>query len=327
MLGRCVFLLALLAAASAVAQAYTPPRTAFGHPDLEGVWNSDSMTRLQRPKEFTTLVASPYAAAAYEKKGYERYAKVIGPVNPAEPAPTEGKVEDDDRFDRPGGLVRIRGEIRTSQIVDPADGKLPYTDAARAAAEKALKDEEVYDHPEGRPFDERCLLGGGGGVAPPMINRDNVQIVQTRDHIVLAGEQNHEARIVRLGDRRHVHPAVRPWMGDPVGWWEGDTLVVETTNLSPNDRWRWNAGDWIMLTADAKIVERFTRTGRDEILYSYVVDDPGAYTQAWRGETPLRATNARIFEYACHEGNYALSNILAGGRATEREAATKKDNR
>lgn len=313
-------LLSLVMAASAQAQSYKAPRTPSGAPDLQGIWDSDSMTPLQRRKEFKALVASPYEAEAAEKKRYERYAKVIGPVSPNEPAPQDGKVEDDDRFDRPRGLLRVRGEIRTSQIVEPADGRLPYTPEAKAAAEKALKDEEIYDHPEGRPFDERCLLGGGGGVAPPIINRDHVQIIQTRDHVVLFGEQNHEARIVRLGDRRRLPVAMSPWMGDAVGRWEGDTLVVETINFSSSDRWRWNSGDWIMLSPATRIVERFTRIRHDEIVYSYVVEDP-AYTQAWRGEITLRPATGAIFEFACHEGNYALGNILAGGRATEREAA------
>lgn len=323
MLGRTAFFAALLIAASAHAQAYKPPRTSFGAPDLQGLWDTDSMTVLQRPKAFKALVATPEEAAAFEAKKLEKYAKVIGDVDPDAPAPPEDGVTDDDRFDKPRGLARVRGEIRTSQIVSTPDGRLPYTPAAEAAAEKALKDELVYDHPEGRPFDERCLLGGGGGVAAPIMNRDHIQILQTRDHVVLSGEQNHEVRIVRLGDRRHLPPTIRPWMGDPVGWWEGDTLVVETTNLNPRDRWRWNAGEWILLTPDARIVERFTRTGPDEILYSYVVDDPGAYTQPWRAELPFHATDARVFEYACHEGNYALANILAGGRQAERDTAAK----
>jgi hypothetical protein len=109
-------------------------------------------------------------------------------------------------------------------------------------------------------------------------------------------------------------------MGDSVGWWEDDTLVVETTNLSPSDGWRWNAGDWIRISADAKITERFTRTGRDEILYAYQVDDPSTYTRPWRGEMPLKTTSAPMLEFACHEGNYSLTNILAGARAQEREA-------
>jgi hypothetical protein len=321
MLGRGIILVLLIAGA-AHAQAYRPPRTSFGQPDLQGLWDNDSMTVLQRPKAFKALVATPEEAAAFETKKLEKYAKVIGRVDPNEPAPPKDGVEDDDRFDKPRGLARIRGEIRSSQIIDPADGRLPYTAAARIAADKALKDEEVYDDPESRPFDERCLLGGGGGIAAPITNRDHIQILQTRDHVVLSGEQNHEVRIVRL-DRRHLPASIRPWMGDPVGWWEGDTLVVETTNLSPNDRWRWNAGDWIMLTPAARITERFTRTGVDEILYSYVVDDPGAYTQPWRGEAPFHASTAQTFEFACHEGNYALANILAGGRQAERDAAEK----
>lgn len=320
-----VLALALALGGQAAAQSYRAPRTPLGQPDLQGLWDSDTMTRLQRPsKGFAALVATPEEAAAYEGKGYERYAKVIAPVDPNEPAPPEDKVTDDDRFERPHGLARVRGEIRSSQIVDPADGRLPYTPEAKAAAEKALKDEEVYDHPEGRPFDERCLLGGGGGVAAPIMNRHHILIVQTADHVVIYGEQNHEARIVRLTDHTPLPASVGVWMGDSVGRWDGDTLVVETTGLSPNDRWRWNAGDWIMLTPSARIVERFQRIAADEILYSYVVHDPGAYTQAWRGELPLRASPGPLFEYACHEGNYALGNILAGGRAKDREAATAK---
>jgi len=321
MLGRTAFFAALLIAVSAQAQAYKPPRTSFGAPDLQGLWDTDSMTILQRPKTFKTLVATPEEAAAFEAKRLEKYAKVIGDVDPNAPAPPLDGVEDDDRLDKPRGLARVRGEIRTSQIVSTPDGRLPYTPAGKAAAEQALKDELVYDHPEGRPFDERCLLGGGGGVAAPIMNRDHIQILQTRDHVVLAGEQNHEVRIVRLGDRRHLPPSIRPWMGDPVGWWEGDTLVIETTNLNPRDRWRWNAGEWIALSPGARIVERFSRTGPAEILYSYVVEDPVNYTQAWRGEMPFHATTARVFEYACHEGNYALGNILAGGRQADRDAA------
>jgi hypothetical protein len=110
-------------------------------------------------------------------------------------------------------------------------------------------------------------------------------------------------------------------MGDSIGWWEGDTLVVETTNFNPSDRWRWNAGDWIPLSSGARIVEQFTRTGPAELIYRFVVEDPANYTQAWRGEHPFRATTARTFEYACHEGNYALTNILAGGRAQDEAAA------
>jgi hypothetical protein len=150
-----------------------------------------------------------------------------------------------------------------------------------------------------------------------------VGIVQTRDHVVLVGESNHDARIVRLGDRRHPPAAVTAWMGDSVGWWEGETLVVETTNLSPRDRWRWNEGDWIPLTPGARFVERFARTGPNSLLYSFEVDDPGAYARTWRGEIPFHPQAGAMLEYACHEGNYSLANILAGARREEAAAEAK----
>ncbi len=325
MFARAALTLCLLISATASAQTYKPLRNADGPPDLQGLWDNDTMTRFQRPRQAKSLVATPAEIIALETRDFDRYAKVIASVSPDEPAPTDGKVTDDDRFEPPHGLMRIRGEARTSQITAPADGRLPYTPAARAAAEQALKDEDIFDDPEGRPFDERCLLGGGGGVAAPIINRDLVQIVQTPDAIALHGEQNHEVRIVRLDpERRHIHPAIRPWMGDPVGWWEGQTLVIETTNLNPTDAWRWSGGEWIALSTAARITERFTRTAPDELIYSYVVDDPIHYVTPWRGEVQFRASSARVFEYACHEGNYALTGILAGGRQKDREAALAK---
>ena len=314
----------VLSASAADAGGYRPPRTTYGHPDLQGTWLNDTMTNLQRRDRFKAVVASPYEAAAYERGGHDRYDKGVSAADPNAPAPEAGKVEDESAqwSRRPTGLARINGEIRASQIVVPADGRLPFTPQSRAASEKALKDEETYDDPEGRPFDERCLLGGGGGVAAPMINHEPVRIVQTRDHVVLFGEQNHEARIVRL-DGRRLPGAVATWMGDSVGHWEGDTLVVETRNLAVADRWRWNAGDWIPLSPATHIVERFTRVGPRDIVYSYEIVDPTLYTGPWKGEAPLHATDAPIFEYACHEGNYALRNILAGARAQERQAVAK----
>ena len=131
---------------------------------------------------------------------------------------------------------------------------------------------------------------------------------------MIFGEQNHEARIVQIG-KTHAPAAVAPWMGDSIGWWEGATLVVETVGLNPSDRWRWNAGDWIPLSTGATITERFTRVGAGALLYSFTVDDPANYTRPWRGEIPLQRSKEPIFEFACHEGNYALTNILRGGRS------------
>src|SRR5207253_1181710 len=143
-------------------------------------------------------------------------------------------------FGPPPGMTRIRGEVRTSLIVDPADGRLPYTAATREAIKAVTHlEDEVFDDPEGRPFDERCVLGAGGGAGPPFLyvgqNNTLLQILQTRDHVLLLAEANHDYRIVRLGSRRHPPAAVTPWMGDSVGWWEGDVLVVETTNFNPGE--------------------------------------------------------------------------------------------
>ena len=147
-----------------------------------------------------------------------------------------------------------------------------------------------------------------------------MRIFQTRDHVVLVSESNHDARIVRLADRIHAPAAVHPWMGDAVGWWEGETLVVETVDLSPHDRWRWDEA-WIPLSPAARFVERFTRTGPHELIYSFAVDDPGAYTQVWRGEKPFHTARGDLLESACHEGNYSLPNALSGARYAEAHPA------
>ena len=327
MLGRTAFIVSLLIAASASAEDYKPPRTSFGAPDLQGVWTNESLTTLERKKDFTTLVVSPEAAAAYEASKTEKYEKENAPLSPDEPAPTEGKVAQEAQqwYAPPVGLARIGGQIRSSWIVDPADGKLPYTEAARAAAKaQEHEDDNVFDNPEARPFDEQCLLGVGGTAGPPFNNtgsNSNLQILQTRDYVVIVAEMNHDARIVRLGDRRHIPALIKPWMGDSVGWWEGGTLVVETTNFNPGERWHWNDGSYVLIAETARITERFTRTGPNEILYGFEVVDPTSYTQTWRGEMLLRAIAHPMYEYACHEGNYALANILAGARQQERERA------
>lgn len=164
----------------------------------------------------------------------------------------------------------------------------------------------------------------GGTAGPPFNNTGSnslLQIVQTRDNVVIVAEMVHDARIVRLEDRRHIPAAVKPWMGDSVGRWEGDTLVVETTNFHPGERWHWNDGSYLLIAETARITERFTRTGPNEILYRFEVVDPTSYTQAWRGEMLLRATAGPMYEYACHEGNHALANILGGARAEEKARA------
>jgi hypothetical protein len=320
-----VLLIAALAT-GVTAGPYRAPRTASGAPDLQGVWTYETMTRLERPKDLASLVLSPAEAAAYEKKRTDRYTKEVAPLAPGEAAPqaVERVGQDAAQWYRaPDGLARIGGQIRSSLIVEPADGQLPVSEATRAAAkvEDAAED-GLFDNPESRPIDERCLLGAGGSPGPPILVQGVntlIEIVQSPQDVALQFEWNHDVRIIPLDRGRS---AVRDrWMGESVGRWEGDTLVVETTHFSPAERWHGTGDSDVPIGPDTVVVERFTRTGPAEILYRFEVTDPTIYTRPWRGEMPLRLTQDRIFECACHEGNYALPGILAGARKAEADAA------
>jgi hypothetical protein len=194
---------------------------------------------------------------------------------------------------------------------------------ARAAAVRARREYSYaeggnYSDPEAAPLSERCLIGfstTSGPVLLDAIYNSNYQIVQTPDHVMILIEMVHDARIVRL-NAEHNDAAIKPWFGDSIGWWEGDTLVVETTNIHPVHA---SAGS-IMFSEDGVLTERFTRTADDQILYAFEVDDPGFYSQTWRGEIPFRPS-AGLYEYACHEGNYAMEGILRGSRLDEARAA------
>ena len=321
-------LLALTVAAgpfAAMAGPYKAPRDAFGRPDLQGVWTNESMTHLERPKDFTALVATPAEAAAYEKRRGDRYQKEISPDDPRSgaPPPVQDVGQDGELwYGPPLGLARIGGQIRTSWLVDPADGKLPLTEAARAA-EKAgeFNDDHVFDNPEARPVDERCVMGPWLPAGPPLTNPgDNalLQIVQTRDHLLIEAEMNHDARIVPIGAAPRLPGALRPWMGDSLGRWEGDTLVVETMGFNPGDSWQVGKA-YVRMSPGARVVERFSRVGPDALLYRFEASDPAFFTQPWRGEMILTRTKERLFEFACHEGNYSLVNALAGARKSERD--------
>jgi hypothetical protein len=190
--------------------------------------------------------------------------------------------------------------------------------------EGATAQSRNFDGPEVRSLGERCIVGYGSSGGPPMLNvlyNNNYQIVQSPGYVVIVVEMNHDARIIRLGGE-HLPQSVRPWMGDSVGRWEGDTLVVETTNLNPHQGFTADIRHRLYVPPDAKVTERFTRVASDEILYEFKVEDAKAYTQAWRGEIPMRATKGPMYEYACHEGNYSLRNILSGARAREGNGRT-----
>src|SRR5262249_985154 len=216
-------------------------------------------------------------------------------------------------FERGTKVVPTR---RTSLVVDPTDGKVPALtpEAQKMAAARAAGSRRPPEGPEDAGLPERCLLWGTAG--PPMIPsgyNNNYQILQTPGYVVILVEMIHEVRIIPLDGRPHLPGNIRQWLGNSRGHWEGNTLVVDTTNFT--DKTHFRGSDQKL-----QLVERFTRTGPDTILYEFAVDDPTAFTKSWKGQAPFTRTPGPIYEYACHEGNYGMTNILSGARAQEKEA-------
>lgn len=316
-----------LDAARYIKDGFTPPRTETGSPDFQGVWTNASVTRLTRPEGYP-LVLSDAQADALEGGSLfaQRLENEASFVDPDEGAPESGRAlppvgNYDVAWTDPGATVaNINGELRSSFLVYPENGRIPpMTDAGREARRAAPRRRGTgYDHPEERGLSERCVVIGVAG--PPLgqyLYNNNLQIVQTGDNLVLMTEMIHDARIIRIGDDDHIPEAVQPWMGDSIAKWDGDTLVVETANIHPEQR----TGSTFM-SPTGRITERFTRISESQLLYQFEVDDPEYYTDVWRAEMPLYRLNERIFEYACHEGNYGLENILEGGRFNDREGIT-----
>jgi hypothetical protein len=319
--------LALWAAAPAEAQNSNVPKTAWGKPDLTGVWDFRTITPLERPanladKEFLTEAE----AAKLEQDVIERNREID--ERPAERTTAGGNV--DRRADgSPGfynnfwldGGTKPVGTRRTSLVIDPPNGRVPpLTPAAQKRAEerRAYLRDHPADGPEDRSASDRCILGFNAG--PPLTPggyNQNMQVVQTRDHVVMVTEMVHTARIVPLDGRPRLNDRIRHWSGDARGHWEGDTLVIETTNFNEKRGWRG-------ATANMKLIERLTRLDADTLEYKYTVIDPETWTSPWTASIPLRLSELPLYEYACHEANYSLGNILAGHRAEEREAAAKR---
>jgi hypothetical protein len=324
--GTTLTLAFALLAGAAHADGYKAPRTSWGAPDLQGTWTNASLTSLERD---ATFKGKPFLTKA-EADEFER-TNLFAQFAAADAKPTDPSVKATKSSD-PGGynafwldpgtkLAVVNGEARTSFIVAPADGKIPYTPEGLKAFQAARAGMN-FDGPENRALGERCLVGFGSTSGPPMlpdVYNNNYQIVQTPDHVLILVEMVHDARIIRLNGK-HLPMNITPWMGDSIGRWEGDTLVVETTNLNPGQKAHYGIKQRFYLPPTGKVTERFTRVSADEILYEFKVEDSAAYTQPWKGEVPLRATQDHIYEYACHEGNYALPGILAGAR--EQEKAT-----
>jgi hypothetical protein len=307
--------LGVLSAHAALAQppkaAYVAPRTGWGAPELNGLWTNTTMTPLQRPAQYKGITVPPSEAAAFARAAQAQFNEEEDGVGGRQSEWWELAPE----------LTRVDGAYRTSLLVDPPDGKLPYSPAGQALQQVGVRlPLAAMDGPETRPSPERCLTGGSGSGSVPMLpGRYNAHytIVQTRDEVAIWMEST-GVRIVRIGARAHLPAHIRPWSGDSIGRWEGDTLVVETTNLNPGEVHK--TPQPISISADARVTEQFRRISPTEILYSFEVDAPAAFTRPWRGELVMRAAKGPPYEYACHEGNYGLPGILAGARAQERAA-------
>jgi hypothetical protein len=323
-----LLLLPALTLSAEPASKWQVPRTADGHPDLQGMWTNATITPLERPKEFgDRLVISDAEAKRLEAEN-QKFSEEAD-------APTDPKTRTQDLphscglgftgadcgynffwIDRGQSVIAVNGERRSSLIVEPKDGRIPMRpDRLKLLTERYMSMRTNFDGPEARPLGERCLLAFGSSSGPPMLPvlyNNHYQIVQNQDTVVILVEMVHDARIIRLNGKP-LPKHIRKWMGDSVGRWEGNTLVVETSNFTELESFRGS-------TENLKVIERFTRVAPDTINYQVTLDDPTAFSQAWTAEYPFHATEEPIYEYACHEGNYALPGILAGAREDEKKS-------
>jgi hypothetical protein len=303
------------AAANAAATTFTPPRTPDGQPDLQGFWTNAGYTPLERPDNITKEFFTQEEAVEFEKTFVEYEAAQT------EPGTIPDVHYDHTQFGLDRSIAGYSTNVRTSLIVDPPNGKLPPLSAEgqRRAAERAEARKRMggqYDSHENMQLDDRCIFMDRNG--PPMMygNYNNTyQIIQSPGYATILAEMLHDARVVPLDDRPALPSTVQQWTGVRRGHWEGNTLVVETTNLSGKNPFRG------MSSEKMRVTERFTLTDKDTIRYQFTVDDPGTWSRPWSGEMPMKRTIGPIFEHACHEGNYGMVNILAGARAEEKKAA------
>jgi hypothetical protein len=334
-------------AQKAAPRAYTPPRMPDGHPDLQGTYDIATLTPIERAAG-SPLVLSAEEAAKLEKGVAARKQVTERSLSGERAAPPKGGDGSPGAAGNVGGYNTfwldpgssynvVDGQKRSSLVIDPPDGRVPPLKAearqriaalvARPTSDRQESNDPgletapgAYDDPERRPLGERCLLGFGSTSGPPALPDyfyNNLhQIVQTPDSVMILSEMVHDARVVRM-NAQHLPKTIRRWMGDSVGHWEGDTLVVDTTNFNDKTRFRGS-------TEDLHVVERFTRVDARTLLYRVTVEDPNTWERPWTMEFSWPATNERIFEYACHESNYALGDILRGARLREQEAAAAK---
>ena len=306
------------------ADNYEPPRTPSGKPDLQGVWTNASITTLQRVGRYDGLVIDPAELAEVTanhpqnvRQATDDHLEAGELLDGSDLA--MGRGYNAFWIDPGSSFGLVKGEYRTSWIVEPADGRIPYSEEGQRLRREFRAAFSSNDGPEGRSLGERCLIGFGGTGGPPLLNvlyNNHYRIVQTDDYVMIMVEMNQDARIIPINGK-HRPEELQQWLGDSIGWWDGDTLVVETINLHPQQA----GGAQVNLSDQGKVIERFTRYSDGQIYYEFEVEDPVYYTQPWRGEMSLNASTDRIYEYACHEGNYGLPGILMGARREEADAA------
>ena len=311
---------------------YTPPKTAFGQPDLQGTWSNATLTPFTRDKAYgARLTMTPEEAAKIEKTNDQLSKDGLKPTDPKftiKDLPVDcgrGFKGVDCGYNSfwtdPGNrLIRIDGGARTSIVVEPADGQMPaFTpegqQRAMARFARGRNNPKAYDNPESRSLGERCITSFGSSAGPPMLPllyNNNYEIVQSPDSLAIVVEMVHDTRVIKLNGQ-HAASNLRSWMGDSIGHFEGNTLVIETTNIRPEQALFGIGSDQFTVT------ERLTRVGPDRIFYQWTVTDPKTFKTPMKGEETLNATKGPVYEYACHEGNYALPHILAGARAKEKQ--------
>jgi hypothetical protein len=340
-LGRLLSAFGAAAAVVSMTATETIPRMPDGHPDLQGTYDLATLTPLERAAG-TSLVLTSEEAAKLERQAAQLVAAGDAPLKGDRSAPplggdgsvgAAGNVGGYNRFwlDPGSHYTMLDGQRRASIVIDPPDGRVPpLTPEARqrtARVPRATSDQQIrendpglepagsYDDPERRPLGERCLLGFASTSGPPVLPNyfyNNLhQIVQTRDSVMILTEMVHDARVIRM-NAQHLPKTIRRWLGDSIGHWEGDTLVVDTTNFTDKTRFRGS-------TENLHVVERFSRVDAKTVRYQFTVEDPATWTRPWTGEYAWPATRDLIYEYACHEGNYALEDILRGARLKEKE--------
>jgi hypothetical protein len=305
--------------APAAKKAWTPPRTADGKPDLQGVWTNNTVTPLERPKDLGAkeVYSESELAAAIEKER-QRLGQAEEEGRGTEPGTASDVHYDFSQFGLDRAQANLAWNRRTSIIVGPEGAIPPLTPEARKrrAERRARVKGHEFDSAASLSLSARCIARPN--VGPPLLPaayNSNLQIVQSPGYVVIESEMIHDARIIPTDGRPHLDKNIKQWMGDSVGHWEGNTLVVDTTNFTELNPY--------VDAQNLHVVERLTRVDPDTVLYQFTVDDAGMWTKPWSGELPMTRLQGQIYEYACHEANYGLANTLSGARAAEAEASKK----